>query len=126
MRSVTRELDTREYEVSIVGGYDDENRTSEDITETLLSVMQVRFITMMRMMTIMILQALNARFRLVIACIGTVNTIVKNGVAWPRVYGAGVSLDTGDTDQDDLDHDDNDNNYRPGVLRTILLSRTRH
>jgi len=79
VRSVTRELDTREYDVSIVGGYDDENRTSEDITETLLSVMQ----------------ALNARFRLVIACIGSVNTIVKNGVAWPRVYGAGVSLDTG-------------------------------
>ena len=41
MRSVTRELDTLEYDVSIFGGYDDENRTSEDITETLLSVMQV-------------------------------------------------------------------------------------
>ena len=42
MRSVTRELDTLEYDVSIFGGYDDENRTSEDITETLLSVMQVK------------------------------------------------------------------------------------
>ena len=41
VRSVTRELDTLEYDVSIFGGYDDENRTSEDITETLLSVMQV-------------------------------------------------------------------------------------
>ena len=43
---MTRELDTREYEVSIVGGYDDENRTSEDITETLLSVMQVKLIVL--------------------------------------------------------------------------------
>jgi len=79
VRSVTRELDALEYDVSIFGGYDDDNRTSEDITETLLSVMQ----------------ALNARFRLQIACIGSVNTLVKNNVAWPRVYGAGVSLDTG-------------------------------
>ena len=42
-----------------------------------------------------------------IACIGSVNTIVKNGVAWPRVYGAGVSLDTGE----DRDNDDDDDMY---------------
>ena len=41
VRSVTRELDTLEYEVSVFGGFEDERRTSEDITETLLSVMQV-------------------------------------------------------------------------------------
>lgn len=59
-----------------------------------------------------------------IACIGSVNTIVKNGVAWPRVYGAGVSLDTG-RDRDNTD--DNDNvNIRSGVLCTILISWTRH
>ena len=39
---MTRELDALEYEVSIFGGYEDENSTSEDITETMLSVMQVR------------------------------------------------------------------------------------
>ena len=39
---MTRELDAQEYEVSIFGGYEDENNTSEDITETMLSVMQVR------------------------------------------------------------------------------------
>ena len=33
----------------------------------------------------MIVQALNARFRLVVACTGAVNTVVKAGVAWPRV-----------------------------------------
>ena len=30
-----------EYEVSIFGGYEDENATSEDITESLLMAMQV-------------------------------------------------------------------------------------
>ena len=49
---MTRELDTREYEVSIVGGYDDENRTSEDITETLLSVMQVKLIVLIMIICI--------------------------------------------------------------------------
>ena len=34
-------MDTLEYEVSVFGGFEDERRTSEDITETLLSVMQV-------------------------------------------------------------------------------------
>ena len=76
------------------------------------------------MMTMMTFQALKARFRLVIACIGTVNTIVKNGVAWPRVYGAGVSLDTGENDHDN--DDDDDCNDRSGILCTVLLSWARH
>ena len=41
VRSVTRELDALEYEVSVFGGYEDERGTSEDVTETMLSVMQV-------------------------------------------------------------------------------------
>ena len=61
-----------------------------------------------------------------IACIGSVNTIVKNGVAWPRVYGAGVSLDTGEDRDNDDDDDDDDINIRSGVLCTILISWTRH
>ena len=32
-----------EYEVSIFGGYEDENSTSEDITESLLMAMQVTY-----------------------------------------------------------------------------------
>ena len=81
------------------GGFEDERRTSEDITETLLSMMQVSFRKML-WTTFSVnfhptLQALNARFRLVVACTGPVNTVTKAGVAWPRVYGAGVSLDTG-------------------------------
>ena len=86
------------------GGFEDERRTSEDITETLLSVMQVSAVKISCTCTTfpfsvyflsVTLQALNARFRLVVACTGPVNTVTKAGVAWPRVYGAGVSLDTG-------------------------------
>ena len=27
---------------------------------------------------------------------GSINTVIKNGVAWPRTYGAGVRVDTGE------------------------------
>ena len=80
VRSVTRELESRDYQVSILGGYDDEQNTSEDITDTLLNVMQ----------------ALKATFRLEIAIIGKINTVTKDGLAWPRVYGGGVVLRTGE------------------------------
>ena len=80
MRQVTRELDTLEYSVSILGGYDDENSTSEEITEMLITVMQ----------------GLKARFILQLACTGLVNTVMKNDVPWPRVYGGGVDVDTGE------------------------------
>ena len=79
VRSVTRELESRDYEVTILGGYEDENNTSEDITDTLLSVMQ----------------ALKATFRLQIAITGKINTFTKEGVCWPRAYGGGVVLSTG-------------------------------
>ena len=76
------------------GGFEDERRTSEDITETLLSVMQVSaekiLWTTFSVYIPPTLQALNARFRLVVACTGPVNTVTKAGVAWPRVYGAAV------------------------------------
>ena len=89
---MTRELDALEYEVSIFGGYEDENSTSEDITETMLSVMQVSVDVSTRHAANCddCPQALNARFRLMVACTGPVNTVTKAGVAWPRVYGAAV------------------------------------
>ena len=37
-----------------------------------------------------VLQAHAARFRVVVAATGWVNTVTKAGVAWPRVYGAAV------------------------------------
>ena len=78
---MTRELDTLEYSVSILGGYDDENSTSEEITEMLITVMQ----------------GLKARFILQLAYTGSVNTVMTNDVPWPRVYGGGVDVDTGES-----------------------------
>jgi len=80
VKQVTRELDTLEYSVSILGGYEDENSTSEEITEMLLTVMQ----------------GLKARFSLQLACTGPVNTVVKGNVPWPRVYGGAVDVSTGE------------------------------
>ena len=42
------------------------------------------------LLIVTMVQALNARFRLLVACTGPVNTVTKAGVAWPRVYGAAV------------------------------------
>ena len=43
-RSGASETET-EYEISIIGGYDDERGTSSEITETLLTTIQVTFIS---------------------------------------------------------------------------------
>lgn len=80
VKIATRELEDMEYDVSLVGGYSDEEEISQDITDMLLVVMQ----------------GLKARFTLRLACIGPVNTTMKDGVAWPRVYGAGVEVETGE------------------------------
>jgi len=69
-----------EYEVSLVGGYDDDRSCSRDITDTLLFTMQNH----------------SAVFRLSLACVLSVNTEKRVGVDWPRTYGAAVSLDTGE------------------------------
>lgn len=81
VRKVTRELeDSLEYEVSLLGGYQDENSTSEEITEMLLGVMQ----------------GLKARFNLKLACLGPINTVDRDGVLWPRIYGGAVDVKTGE------------------------------
>ena len=38
-----------------------------------------------------------AKFQLKIACMGSINTVINNGVAWPRTYGAGVTIETGES-----------------------------
>jgi len=80
VKTATRELEDMEYDVSLLGGYSDEEEISQDITEMLLVVMQ----------------GLKARFTLRLACIGSVNTTMKDSVAWPRVYGGGVEVETGE------------------------------
>lgn len=69
-----------EYEVSLVGGYEDDRFCSRDITDALLFTMQNHC----------------AFFRLRLACVLAVNTQQRVGVDWPRTYGAGVRLDTGE------------------------------
>ena len=51
MKTTTRELEDMEYDVSLLGGYSDEEEISQDITEMLLVVMQVPKIYMMIMDT---------------------------------------------------------------------------
>ena len=41
VKTTTRELEDMEYDVSLLGGYTDEEEISQDITEMLLVVMQV-------------------------------------------------------------------------------------
>ena len=77
--SCSSELETPQYDVTIIGGYLDERETSERITASVLEV----------------LTSSQAVFRLVAAVTGEVNTEWRRGVAWPRLYGAGVSVSTG-------------------------------
>ena len=51
VKTTTRELEDMEYDVSLLGGYSDEEEISQDITEMLLVVMQVPKIYLMIMDT---------------------------------------------------------------------------
>ena len=49
VKTTTRELEDMEYDVSLLGGYSDEEEISQDITEMLLVVMQVvKIVTVMK------------------------------------------------------------------------------
>lgn len=80
VKTTTRELEDMEYDVSLLGGYADEDEISQDITEMLIVVMQ----------------GLKARFTLRLACVGSVNTTIKDGVPWPKIYGGGVEVESGE------------------------------
>ena len=69
-----------DYDLSIIGGYTDERGTSITITNTLLDLV----ISSQKV------------FKLVVAVMGDVNTEYRAGLAWPRVYGGGVHLRTGE------------------------------
>ena len=71
---------TPSYDLSIIGGYKDERGTSNTITSTLLDLV-------ISSQTV---------FKLVVAVMGDINTEYRAGLAWPRVYGGGVHLRTGD------------------------------
>jgi len=71
---------TPHYDLTIIGGYTDDRGTSIAITNTLLDLVI----------------SSQAVFKLVVAVMGDVNTEYREGVAWPRVYGGGVHLTTGE------------------------------
>ena len=71
---------TIEYSVSIIGGYDDERDISRNITNMLLTEMQKH----------------DAKFTLNLAITGKTNTEMKGTSPWPRIYGGGVNVSTGE------------------------------
>ena len=77
---VELEVATTHYDLTIIGGYSDERGTSITITNTLLD------------------QVISSQkvFKLVVAVMGDLNTEYRAGLAWPRVYGGGVHLRTGE------------------------------
>ena len=72
--------DTPHFDLTIIGGYTDERGTSLAITNTLLDLV-------ISSQTV---------FSLVVAVMGDLNTEYRGGLAWPRVYGGGVQLETGE------------------------------
>lgn len=66
-------------ELQLVGGYSDEQNYSEDIFYNIIRVFH--------------LQPVNVF--LTLACVGDLNTIVKDRIPWPIIYGVGVDLKTG-------------------------------
>ena len=72
--------DSPHYELSIIGGYQDERGISLSITSSLLDL----------------LTSSQTVYRLVVAVLGQLNTEHRAGLAWPKVYGGAVDLRTGE------------------------------
>ncbi|XP_046660426.1 protein N-terminal asparagine amidohydrolase isoform X2 [Homalodisca vitripennis] len=68
------------YELSLIGGFSDSHNYSEELFYSLMHSFHKQVI----------------EIDLVLACIGELNTIVRNGVHWPILYGAGVNVKTGE------------------------------
>ena len=77
--SYSQEVHTPRYEVTLIGGFKDDRGTSLEITNTLLTVMS----------------SSTTIYNLLVAVIGEVNTEVRLGVSWPKVYGGGVVISSG-------------------------------
>ena len=75
----SQEVEIRRFEVTIIGGFRDERGISAEITDTLLSVMS----------------SSTTVYNLMAAVTGEVNTQLRMGVCWPKVYGGGVVISSG-------------------------------
>ncbi|XP_076447077.1 protein N-terminal asparagine amidohydrolase-like [Babylonia areolata] len=66
-------------ELHLVGGFDDERRNSEDVSMDIFDA----------------LVRCDADIHLVTACIGEHNTVYKQGIPFPIIYGIAVDMETG-------------------------------
>ena len=84
--------------VSLLGGFEDKNGVSKQISNMILSCMatsNVRFDSDLTYVSVCF-KLCNPRFILCHACIGSINTRTdEDGHNVPRVYGGGVDVGTG-------------------------------
>lgn len=66
-------------ELYLVGGYSDEQSYSQQIFYEAMENFQSQ----------------STDIKLILACVGDVNTVVRNEIAWPVTYGVGIHLKTG-------------------------------
>ena len=71
--------DKLELEVYLVGGFDDDRGTSQEISKSVFSLMM----------------ASDVSYELKLACIGPINTVLRDGTTWPIHYGVAVDLKSG-------------------------------
>lgn len=79
-RVIELTMDTEgRLELQLIGGYSDEQNYSDDLF----------------LKTINAFQSHCMQIHLTLACVGELNTIIRNSCSWPITYGAGVELKTG-------------------------------
>ncbi|VEN52729.1 unnamed protein product [Callosobruchus maculatus] len=67
------------YDMYLVGGYQDPRGLSDQLFEEIFKTVQ----------------KLPQEIHLKLACIGETNTVVKNRIPWPKIYGVAIKIDTG-------------------------------
>lgn len=75
------DFDCEPLDLSVVGGYEDENDRSEELTVDLLK---------------QVIGSSTTKFRLGIFCVGSANTSFRSGVAYPVHYGCAVDVASGE------------------------------
>lgn len=63
----------------LIGGYSDEQDYSEEIFYNCLNLLEFHPL----------------EIHVTLVCVGELNTMFRNGIPWPIVYGAGLHLQTG-------------------------------
>lgn len=79
VQELTAENCEGRIELHLVGGYSDEKFYSEKIFYSIMSAFHSH----------------SLEIHVTLACVGDLNTIVRNGMPWPITYGTGIELKTG-------------------------------